>query len=393
MISPTQIRKPENWQDFEKLCKKLWGEIWECSAFIKRNGRGGQNQSGVDVYGLPKGEKQYFGIQCKGKDDYSKSKLSEKEIDLEIEKARKFTPPLNTLIFATTADKDVKIEEYIRKKNIENIENGLFNIDIASWSDIVDLLEERRSTFNWYINNCQYKDASDISVLFGDEEEIEIHPKYIKTSKIYRLKREIDYSLFPDWVNPEHPFAKQLASIQKLREPIYSSPFDRKKRKIDHRWCSLPFKIYNTGSTVIEDYKLLVRFDRDKVEEIDDKFRSFSPGPLYNQTLIVAENAERIKNRQVFQSSAYYNHIEFIPTNKILVQEDIVRFDVSIIPKDNVEEIEVTWVLKSRDFKKEGKLKIKITPHYEENREIIEVESIEELKDNELIITPKTTEE
>jgi hypothetical protein len=56
MIAPTQIRKPENWQDFEKLCKKLWGEIWDCSDTIQRNGRSGQNQNGVDIFGLPKNE-------------------------------------------------------------------------------------------------------------------------------------------------------------------------------------------------------------------------------------------------------------------------------------------------------------------------------------------------
>lgn len=35
MIAPTQIMKPKNWQDFEKLCKLLWGEIWNCSDSIK----------------------------------------------------------------------------------------------------------------------------------------------------------------------------------------------------------------------------------------------------------------------------------------------------------------------------------------------------------------------
>ena len=73
MIAPTQIRKPENWQDFEKLCKKLWGEIWNCPDTIKRNGRLGQSQRGVDVYGIPKGESHYYGIQCKGKNDYTNS--------------------------------------------------------------------------------------------------------------------------------------------------------------------------------------------------------------------------------------------------------------------------------------------------------------------------------
>ena len=77
MIASTQIRKPENWQDFEKLCKKLWGEIWNCPDTIKRNGRLGQSQKGVDIYGIPKGESQYSGIQCKGKDDYIISTLTE----------------------------------------------------------------------------------------------------------------------------------------------------------------------------------------------------------------------------------------------------------------------------------------------------------------------------
>lgn len=49
------LPKPQNWQDFETLCKKLWGEIWECHE-IKKNGRQGQVQNGVDVYGKPNGE-------------------------------------------------------------------------------------------------------------------------------------------------------------------------------------------------------------------------------------------------------------------------------------------------------------------------------------------------
>ena len=62
MIAPAYIQKPVNWQDFESLCKKLWGEIWGCSDTIKKNGRSGQAQHGVDVYGIPKGETMYYGI-------------------------------------------------------------------------------------------------------------------------------------------------------------------------------------------------------------------------------------------------------------------------------------------------------------------------------------------
>ncbi|WP_339699267.1 hypothetical protein [uncultured Marixanthomonas sp.] len=49
---------PDNWKDFERLCKKLWGEIWDCPE-ITMNGRNGQNQSGIDISGIPKGEDSY----------------------------------------------------------------------------------------------------------------------------------------------------------------------------------------------------------------------------------------------------------------------------------------------------------------------------------------------
>lgn len=34
MIAQNQLKKPSNWQDFEKLCKLLWGEIWTCEDTI-----------------------------------------------------------------------------------------------------------------------------------------------------------------------------------------------------------------------------------------------------------------------------------------------------------------------------------------------------------------------
>ena len=113
MIAPSQIKKPSNWQDFEKLCKLLWGEVWCCEDTIKRHGRQGQNQHGVDVYAYVDKYNGYCGIQCKGKDDYSNAQLTEAEIDAEIAKALTFEPELRVLLFATTANKDAKIEGYI----------------------------------------------------------------------------------------------------------------------------------------------------------------------------------------------------------------------------------------------------------------------------------------
>jgi hypothetical protein len=385
MKAPTQIRKPENWQDFEKLCKKLWGEIWDCSTTIKRNGRSGQKQYGVDIYGLPAGENQYRGIQCKGKDDYSKSKLTKNEIDKEISNALDFKPPLKELIFATTADKDVEIEQYIREKNIENQAKGLFIIEIFSWADIVDLLEERRQTYNWYINNCQYKDSTDINVSFDNNSEFEIFPEYFRITKIYKKKPK------PNFYNNQLLELNQKINAQVSVDKSISMNFYpwKQKTKVDYRWCTVPIMIKNIGTTVIEDYKLELIFESDKILKVDDKYRPFNPGPLFDQTAVVAQNIELENKREVFESIEYKNVIEIRPKNSVLVQEEERNFKIGIKPKDDINEISVHWTVKSRDYKKEGELSIKVTPKYDDKIEYIEVDV---LKENEIEILPKIIE-
>lgn len=166
MEAKKQLRKPENWEDFESLCKKLWGEVWNCKE-IKKNGRKGNAQHGVDVYGKPEGETEYYGIQCKGKDDYTHKQLTKTEIDKELEKAKRFKPALKKFYFVTTANKNAKIEEYIRLKDIEFQKSKLFEVYIFSWEDIVDLIDENQETHDWYLNLHKYKLIEDIDVLWN----------------------------------------------------------------------------------------------------------------------------------------------------------------------------------------------------------------------------------
>lgn len=42
----------------------------------------------------------------------------------------------------------------------------------------MDILEAHRTTYNWYLNNCQYKDASDIDVFLEWKKDITIEPQY-----------------------------------------------------------------------------------------------------------------------------------------------------------------------------------------------------------------------
>ena len=72
---------PKDDDEFENMILELYEELWN-SKNLDRNGRSGQRQNGVDIFGIPEGQTEYSGIQCK-----RVVKLTEKQVDDEIEKA------------------------------------------------------------------------------------------------------------------------------------------------------------------------------------------------------------------------------------------------------------------------------------------------------------------
>ena len=380
MIAQTQLKKPSNWQDFEKLCKLLWGEIWVCEDTIKRHGRQGQNQHGVDVFSYVEKYAGYCGIQCKGKDDYTNAQLTESEIDIEIKKALDFEPKLKLLVFATTANKDAKIEGWIRKKDIENRAKGLFAIDIASWEDIVDQLERYRTTYNWYVNNCQFKDATDVHITFGGKEKIAIHPEYVRTIKHYEYKELM-------------PFEQTLLSqLKDLASPNFDAsimPWNR-PRRIDKRWCELNIRIENVGKTVIKTPKLVVSFRPEDIVKIDDDFYYCNDWGI-NEAAKAQINAGRDAKREVFQT--YKNQLEYRPKNSVFVQKDYLHFHMGLIPADGIKALPLFWKFLCEDYQKEGFLTINVEPKIEECIRTIEVYDELELKPDEVCIEAKIVEE
>ena len=188
MKAPTQILPPQNWQDFEELCKRIWQNKWENPEDIVRNGRLGQAQNGVDISAYVESKGGYCGVQCKGKDNYTHSKLTTDEIDREIEKAKKFQPELKSFTFATTAPKDAVIEEYVRLKNVENRKNDLFSISLFSWEDIVSLIEQFGNVKDWYLFEKLQVYEPELKLLVKDNESpdlIELHPQYTSQKIIY----------------------------------------------------------------------------------------------------------------------------------------------------------------------------------------------------------------
>ena len=139
---PQQIAPLKSWDEFEDLCCALFQKEWR-NPMAQKNGRPGQRQNGVDVFGVNKDDAGLlYGVQCKGKDGTYGAKLTIAEITAELEKADTFQPKLGHWIIATTAPVDAKLQEYARKLTGVRKNAGLCSVTVYGWDDIVTLLHK-----------------------------------------------------------------------------------------------------------------------------------------------------------------------------------------------------------------------------------------------------------
>jgi len=356
MEAPQTLRRPANWQDFESLCKKLWGEIWN-SSDIRKNGRNGNNQHGVDVYGIPDGENQYYGIQCKGKDEYTDKHFTEDEINIEIEKAKSFLPPLKKYYLATTAVKNADIEQFVRQKNIESIKSGLFSIELYSWEDIVELIDENKRTHDWYIKNQNYKTQKSVSITFQNgEKEIICYPKFRKETINYMQKAPVVSSIYST--------NSMIASFLKQQQAIpiitvgHSTLFST---QISLSYFGFFIYIHNSGVEPIEDYKLLFDFQGEICDLKNSNIKKSGIFPSFKQ----------------YPSTTYlwFDKLngKIVPRTNILVGDDTMTSDeIFIKSSPQKSQIIINWKLISKDFKTNGQLILNVQPNIEtEYKEVL----------------------
>lgn len=134
------LKHPANWEDFEDLCFHLWKSIWGDHA-SHPNGRRGQRQNGVDIFGKPPFNELYTGIQCKGKNENYDKQLTIDEIDKECTNAKDFKPQLGAFVMATTSPRDTTLQEHCRQLNSQKTYD--FEVDTWSWDDIEDEVQCR----------------------------------------------------------------------------------------------------------------------------------------------------------------------------------------------------------------------------------------------------------
>lgn len=139
-ILDSQINAPSKWQTFEDMTCALFAEVWK-DPTAQKNGRTGQPQHGVDVYGSPEWKPgTYFGVQCKGKDRGFGAKATKTEFDRELAKAEKFAPTLGKWYFATTAEVDANLQEHARTVSAVRVAVGKFEVDILGWGTLKALI-------------------------------------------------------------------------------------------------------------------------------------------------------------------------------------------------------------------------------------------------------------
>lgn len=357
-ISQT-LRKPENWQDFESLCLLLWREEWK-SEDIKKNGRNGQAQNGVDICGHRDGENEYSGIQCKCKP--GNKALTTNEIDNEIDNAKAFKPALKRLVFATTSDKDAALEEHVRIKDDENRKNGLFTIDIKSWQDIVDMLERNKLVLNTYMDIVADDYAVTITFDDGRDEKV-IRPKW---SRVYYMEptpkeEPVEAAPKPNYNVLFGGVVSQLQHIAELadtfnRPVMATAKIVKGTMKTNHTYCHLRFMVVNQGRTPIDDYKIIFHFNNQDVRFVYDNVEKKMSFPEINYNLMRDITLENGHGVTMYGTS-------------IIPGDYVMSDDFYIHLPNETEEVNIYWRLLSRHYSEEGKLRLMVEKEYKEEVE------------------------
>lgn len=152
-IHSLEIPKPKNWQDFEAIALDALRLRWD-SPDLSANGRPGQKQKGVDIFG-PDDIGRRIGVQCKR---YAKP-LKIDLVKAEVENSDAFEPALNTIYIATTRDRDAKLQMEVRLYSDKRVSESKSAVGLLFWDDIVGSLGTNPSTFKSHFPNFTLPEA------------------------------------------------------------------------------------------------------------------------------------------------------------------------------------------------------------------------------------------
>lgn len=119
----------------------------------------------------------------------------------------------------------------------------------------------------------------------------------------------------------------------------------------------LPFRLTNTGKLQLENYRVEIDYDNG-INDIGVRTNH----SLTIQQCIESTNALEGVYLHKDKSQIEYSPLSIIPLN----QKDHKDFSVRFYPNPDAEKIELHWRISAKDFFKEGKLLIHLTPRVDE---------------------------
>ncbi len=132
-LTQVKLPVPKSWDEFEDIVVSAINSLQPVTP-SQRFGRQGQAQWGVDNV-FEDYMSRRTGAQCKNVDTISLA-----EIQAEIAKAEKYTPALESFIFAVTFPRDAKIHKQINILSDRRSRQGKFRVGIWFWDDIAFFL-------------------------------------------------------------------------------------------------------------------------------------------------------------------------------------------------------------------------------------------------------------
>jgi hypothetical protein len=153
-IASANIPPPKSWDEFEDIALAAAKLRWDAADFF-RNGRQGQKQDGVDIWGHDD-DGRHIGEQCKNTVDG----ISLSVVKAEIANAEAFTPKLDRLYVATTAKRDAPLQKIVRQISQQRAKAGLFKVGLLFWDEVCqDLAKDDDVFFRHY---PQFKQGVDL---------------------------------------------------------------------------------------------------------------------------------------------------------------------------------------------------------------------------------------
>lgn len=240
---------PKDWQDFERNSRVLIQCILS-DITVDRNGRSGQPQNGVDIFGRKNGNgREWFGVQCKGKSSGwpDKSKVTERELRDEIKKSDNFKPQISTFILLTTAPNDAAIQKIARTITEEReVEGRPLTVCVWGWETIEEKISEYPEAISAFhpdrspYSNQIIKVTSDtLTVMQSVHLEVQSQTKMMQASSDNNsASREIIDKVLHEEIDGYRDFlrdgrcATALTLLQNLKNRIWNTASDRIKFRI-----------------------------------------------------------------------------------------------------------------------------------------------------------------